>query len=96
MTKPKKAKAKRPVDAVDKVADKADEVDGELVEETAEPVEVDAPPITLDDVVNRVKGIVNNARDQGVSTVARRFFAGLEGFLGGVAGDDEKKPPRKG
>ena len=52
---------------------------------------VEAAPITLDDVVNRVKGIVNNARDQGVSTVARRLFAGLEGFFGGVAGD-EKKP----
>ena len=62
-----------------------------------EPVEVvETAPITLDDVVNRATGIWNNARNQGVSSVTRRLCAGLEGFFGGLTGDDEKKPPRKG
>ena len=66
------------------------------VEESEPLAEIaEATPITLDDITKRVTGIVNNARNAGVTTITRRLFAGLEGFFGGVAGDDEKKPPRK-
>lgn len=56
----------------------------------------DVTPMTLDDIVERVTGMVKNARNAGVTTITKRLFAGLEGFFGGVTGDDEKKPPRKG
>ena len=63
--------------------------------ETEEVVE-DVTPITLDDLVEKVTGIVKNFKTRGVTTIARRLLSGLEGFSGGLTGDDEKKPPRKG
>lgn len=82
--KPKAKRKRKP--AAPKPKPEIDEV--EVVE--------DVTPITLDDIVDRVMGMVNTVRAKGVTTVTRRFFAGLEGFLGEAAGDKEKKPPRKG
>ena len=67
----------------------------ETEDDTLEVVE-EVVPITFDAVIARVTGIVSTVKDEGLTATSRRFFAGLEGFLGGVAGDDEKKPPRKG
>ena len=75
-------------DADDIVVEDAEEVETEEdeVETVKEPVE----PMTFDDIAERFTGIVNNARNAGVRATAVRFFAGIEGFLGGVSGDDKK------
>ena len=60
----------------------------EVVEERAE-------PMTIDDIRERATGLVNNVRNVGVASVMNRTFAALEGFFGGLAGDNEKKPPKE-
>lgn len=65
-------------------------VTGEVqVEETAPPM------MTFDDARNRLMGIVNSARTEGLASVTSRGFAALEGFFGGLAGDKAKKPSKK-
>ena len=68
----------------------------ETPEAVEEVVAEETPPIlTFDDARNRFMGLVNNARSEGLSSVASRGFAALEGFFGGLAGDKAKKPPKE-
>ena len=59
----------------------------EVVEEVAE-----ESMLTLNEVKDRFTGIVDNARAAGLASVTSRGFAALEGFLGALAGDKEKRP----
>jgi hypothetical protein len=62
---------------------------GEVVEEKEVAEEL---LITLNDVRDRFVGIVNSAKTAGIATVTSRGFAAVEGFLGALAGDKEKRP----
>jgi hypothetical protein len=72
-------------------------VEEEPVEEVTEEVteEVAEALMSLNDVKDRFVGIVDNARAAGIASVTNRGFAALEGFFGALAGDKEKRPPKR-
>ncbi len=68
--------------------------------ETEEAVEAD--PLTTEEFRTRVTSLLDHARAAGLQPLkimgaayARRAFAALDGFLSGLAGDDERKPPKE-
>jgi len=64
-------------------------------EQIEEEEEVDDALMTLGDVKDRFIGIVDNARAAGLATVTNRGFAAVESFFGALAGDKEKRPPKR-
>ena len=84
------------------VEEAVEEVEGVKVSEVIEeePVkevteEVAEALMSLNDVKDRFVGIVDNARAAGIASVTNRGFAALEGFFGALAGDKEKRPPKR-
>ena len=68
-------------------------VEEEPVEEVTE--EVAEALMSLNDVKDRFVGIVDNARAAGLASVTNRGVAALAGFFGALAGDKEKRPPKR-
>jgi hypothetical protein len=48
-------------------------------------------PMSIDDAVDKGLTLLKELKSTGVSTVARRVFAGFQGFIDGASGKNERK-----